>query len=78
MRRLDTWSSHGRSGRHRKAFVPYTWNQIFVGGHWVCLDAFLGADAARIAMAVGPGEAVTMIGMVQSLKTLKVVSVKAE
>ncbi|MFW6145936.1 MAG: transglutaminase-like domain-containing protein [Planctomycetota bacterium] len=48
-------------------FIAHAWNQAYVGGRWVTLDAALGADAGRIALGVGNGDPLDFIGLTQSL-----------
>ncbi|NLF32163.1 MAG: transglutaminase domain-containing protein [Planctomycetes bacterium] len=48
-------------------FIGHAWNQAYIGGRWVGLDAAIGADAARIALAAGNGDPLDFIGMTQSL-----------
>ncbi len=47
-------------------FIGHAWNQAYLGGRWVSLDATAGADAGRIALAVGNGDPLDFIGMTQS------------
>jgi len=59
----------------KQCFVGHAWDQVFIGGQWVDLDASLGADAARITMAVGADQPIDFIGMVKSLGSFKITAV---
>ncbi len=53
-------------------FMGHAWDEAYVGGVWVGLDASLGAaDAARVALSVGGGDPISFIGMINSLGNFK-------
>jgi hypothetical protein len=62
----------------KQSFIGHEWNQAYIGGKWVDLDAAVGVDAAHITFAVAPDDddPTAMIGMLQSLTNLKIVEVK--
>lgn len=53
-------------------FLGHAWNQVYVDGEWVDIDAALGMDASRVALAVGQGEPLEFISIVNSLGSLEV------
>jgi hypothetical protein len=57
-------------------FIGHAWNQAFIGGQWVTLDAALGADAARIALLAGADDPASFIGLLESLGNIRIVDVK--
>ena len=62
-------------GGQKKRFIGHAWNQAYVGGTWVDLDASLGVDAARIALGVSAGDSTDVIGVMMSLGSFRVIEV---
>lgn len=60
-------------------FIGHMWDQVYIDGRWVDLDAALGADALRITQAVGVGDDPTaMVGVLTSLGRFEIVELDVE
>ena len=61
----------------RDVFGPHAWNEAYVGGKWIGLDAALGRyDAGHVALAHGDGNSDGLFALVNTLGCFKVVSVE--
>ena len=63
-------------GRRRRCFIGHAWNQAYVAGGWVDVDAAIGADAARITLAVGGDDPTAFIAVVKSLGAFKITQIR--
>lgn len=70
-----------RWGEMENVMLPHAWNQVYVDGKWVPLDAAFIAKRApgadRIALTVGSGDMADFFGMVNTLGNFRVVEAKA-
>ncbi|MBW8038477.1 MAG: transglutaminase domain-containing protein [Planctomycetes bacterium] len=68
----------------RQGFGGHAWNQAYVGGKWVGLDAAFkgtgrgGYDAGHIALAAGNGEPADFLNMASTLGQFKIDKVKVD
>lgn len=62
----------------RQRFIGHAWNEAYVGGEWITLDAALGADAARIALALGGDDPTAFLGILRSLGNFTIASVEVD
>lgn len=65
-------------GDLKQRFIGHAWNQAYVGGRWITLDASLGADAARFVQLAGAEDPASFIGLMQSVGNVRVVQVQVE
>ena len=56
----------------KKRFVGHAWNQVYIGGEWIDLDASLGVDASRIILSAGGGDPTSSFGMLQSFARFRI------
>jgi hypothetical protein len=63
-------------GDLEQRFIGHAWNQAYVGGHWIMLDAALGPDAARIALLAGAEDPASFIALLQSLGNIRITAVE--
>jgi transglutaminase-like putative cysteine protease len=67
--------------QHEHVLMPHAWNQVYIDGQWVPLDAAFanirppGAD--RIVLALGDGEMADFLSLVASLGNFRITEVKA-
>jgi len=65
----------GRFAGRRNVFGPHAWNEVYLGGKWIGLDATLGRfDAGHIALAHGDGNSDGLFALVNTLGCFKIVS----
>lgn len=63
-------------GELQQRFIGHAWDQAYIGGKWVTLDAALGgADAARIVLLAGGEDPASFIGLLQSLGNIRIVAI---
>ncbi len=63
------------SGELRNRFAGHQWNQVFIDGKWIDIDAALGTDAARIILVLGAEDQTDFIAMANSLGSFKITKV---
>ncbi len=61
--------------KHR--FVGHQWDQVYIGGKWITIDAALGPDASRIVLLAGGEDPASFIALLQDLGNIKIMSVDA-
>lgn len=65
--------------KRRHVFAPHAWNEAYVGGKWIGLDAALGRyDAGHVALAHGDGNADGLFAVVNTLGNFRIVSIEIE
>ncbi len=67
--------------QQKHVMMPHAWNQVYIDGQWVPLDAaFIDvrpAGADRIVLALGDGDMADFLSLVASLGNFRIVEVKA-
>ena len=61
----------------RNVFGPHAWNEVYLAGKWIGLDATQGRyDAGRVALAQGDGDADGLLALVNTLGCFKIVRIE--
>jgi transglutaminase-like putative cysteine protease len=68
-------------GGQRNVMLPHAWNQVYIDGQWVPIDAAMlhrrQVGSGRIALAVGDGDMDAYFGMLNTLGNFRIVKVQA-
>ncbi|MBS3820158.1 MAG: hypothetical protein GVY16_01445 [Planctomycetes bacterium] len=68
-------------GGQRNVMLPHAWNQVYIDGRWIPLDAALRSHrtvgTGRVVMAVGDGDMASYFGMLSTLGNFRLSEVKA-
>jgi len=59
-------------------FISHAWNQAYVDGKWTCLDATVGAHAARIALTFSDGDPMDFIGLIETARHVTIAAAEVE
>lgn len=61
-----------RMGDLSDCFIGHAWNQVYLGGKWVDLDAALALDGRRIALGSGDGDLAGLIGAISRFNQMEI------
>lgn len=62
----------------KQRFIGHAWNQVYVEGKWVDIDAALGADACRITLGAAGDEPSGFLAMLTTLGNFQIVKAEAK
>ena len=63
-------------GHRKNIFGGHAWNQVYIDGKWIGIDATRGFGAGHIELATGAGEPSDFFSMINTLGYFKIVEIK--